>query len=55
MAQVGQFSLALAFIVALYSIVASVIGIRTRNDKLIASGRKYAATSNRNNVEVLKR
>jgi cytochrome c-type biogenesis protein CcmF len=42
MSQVGQFSLALAFIVTLYSIVASVIGIRTRNDKLIASGRNAA-------------
>lgn len=42
MAQVGQFSLALAFIVAIYSIVASLIGIRTRNDKLIASGRNAA-------------
>ncbi len=42
MAQVGQFSLALAFIVALYSIVASLIGIQTRNDKLIASGRNAA-------------
>jgi len=42
MAQVGQFALALAFIVTLYSIVASVIGIRNRNDKLIASGRNAA-------------
>jgi cytochrome c-type biogenesis protein CcmF len=42
MPQVGQFSLALAFIVALYSIVASLIGIRTQNDKLIASGRNAA-------------
>lgn len=42
MAQVGQFALALAFIVALYSIVASVLGIRSRNDKLIASGRNAA-------------
>jgi cytochrome c-type biogenesis protein CcmF len=42
MAQVGQFALALAFIAALYSIVASIIGIRSRNDKLIASGRNAA-------------
>ena len=42
MAQVGQFSLALAFVVTLYAIVASLIGIRTRNDKLIASGRNAA-------------
>jgi cytochrome c-type biogenesis protein CcmF len=42
MAQVGQFALALAFIVTIYSIVASVLGIRSRNDKLIASGRNAA-------------
>ncbi|HET9943740.1 MAG TPA: cytochrome c biogenesis protein CcsA, partial [Terriglobia bacterium] len=42
MAQVGQFALAIAFIVAIYAIVASLIGIRTRNDKLIASGRNAA-------------
>src|SRR5262245_23934953 len=42
MAQVGQFALALAFVVTLYAIVASLIGIRLRNDKLIASGRNAA-------------
>jgi cytochrome c-type biogenesis protein CcmF len=42
MAQLGQFALAIAFIVAIYAIVASVIGIRSRNDKLIASGRNAA-------------
>jgi len=42
MAQVGQFALALAFITALYAIVASVVGIRSHNDKLIASGRNAA-------------
>jgi cytochrome c-type biogenesis protein CcmF len=42
MAQLGQFALAIAFIVATYAIVASLIGIRSRNDKLIASGRNAA-------------
>jgi cytochrome c-type biogenesis protein CcmF len=42
MAQVGQFTLALAFVVTLYSIAASLAGIRLRNDKLIASGRNAA-------------
>jgi cytochrome c-type biogenesis protein CcmF len=42
MAQVGQFALAVAFILAVYAIVASLIGIRARNDKLIASGRNAA-------------
>ena len=42
MAQLGQFALAIAFIVAIYAIVASLIGIRARNDKLIASGRNAA-------------
>jgi cytochrome c-type biogenesis protein CcmF len=42
MAQVGQFALALAFIVTIYAIAASLIGIRARNDKLIASGRNAA-------------
>src|SRR5690242_5604523 len=42
MAQVGQFALALAFVVTIYSIIASLIGIRLKNDKLIASG-KHAA------------
>src|SRR5688572_30634192 len=41
-AQLGQFALAIAFIVGIYAIVASLIGIRTRNDKLIASGRNAA-------------
>lgn len=42
MAQVGQFALAVAFVVTLYSIAASLIGIKTQNDKLIASGRNAA-------------
>ncbi len=42
MAQTGQFALALAFIVTIYSIVASLLGIRLKNDKLIASGRNAA-------------
>src|SRR5215468_12145290 len=42
MAQVGQFALALAFVVSLYSIAASLVGIRLKNDKLIASGRNAA-------------
>jgi cytochrome c-type biogenesis protein CcmF len=42
MAQLGQFALAIAFIVAIYAIVASLVGIRARNDKLIASGRNAA-------------
>lgn len=42
MAQLGQFALAISFIVAIYAIVASLIGIRARNDKLIASGRNAA-------------
>src|ERR1043165_6628160 len=42
MAQFGQFALALAFVVTIYAIVASLIGIRYRNDKLIASGRNAA-------------
>src|SRR6516165_2994292 len=42
MAQVGQFALALAFVVTLYSILASLVGIRLKNDKLIASGRNAA-------------
>ena len=41
-AQFGQFALALAFVATLYSIVASLVGIRYRNDKLIASGRNAA-------------
>jgi cytochrome c-type biogenesis protein CcmF len=42
MAQIGQFALALAFVVTAYSVVASLVGIRLKNDKLIASG-KHAA------------
>src|SRR5215831_2499783 len=42
MGQVGQFALALAFIVTIYSIASSLLGIRLRNDKLIASGRNAA-------------
>src|SRR6185295_7700023 len=42
MAQLGQFALALAFVVTAYSIVASLLGIRYKNDKLIASGRNAA-------------
>src|SRR6476661_8604783 len=42
MAQVGQFALALAFVVSAYSVIASLIGIRIKNDKIIASG-KHAA------------
>ena len=42
MAQLGQFSLAIAFIVAIYAIVASLIGIRAHNEKLITSGRNAA-------------
>jgi cytochrome c-type biogenesis protein CcmF len=42
LAEAGQFALALAFVVTLYSIAASLIGIRTQNDKLIASGRNAA-------------
>src|SRR5438034_8153963 len=42
MAQLGQFALALAFVVTAYSIVASLVGIRFKNDKLIDSGRNAA-------------
>src|SRR5215510_7668632 len=45
MAQIGQFALALAFVVTAYSIAASLIGIRVRNDKLIASGRNAAVAT----------
>src|SRR5262245_34830103 len=38
MAQFGQFSLALAFVVTLDSIAASLPGIIFKNDKLLASG-----------------
>src|SRR5256885_4236434 len=36
MAQLGQFALALAWVVTAYSIVASLLGIRLKHDKLIA-------------------
>src|SRR5215475_15130306 len=42
MVQVGQFALALAFVMTAYSIVASLVGIRLKNDKLIASGKRAA-------------
>src|SRR2546427_12063875 len=42
MAQLGQFALALAFVVTAYSIIASLIGIRLKHDNLIASGRNAA-------------
>ena len=42
MAQIGQFALALAWVVTAYSVVASLVGIRFRHDKLIASGRNAA-------------
>jgi cytochrome c-type biogenesis protein CcmF len=41
-AQIGQFALALAWVVTAYSILASLLGIRLKNDKLIASGRNAA-------------
>src|SRR5215468_3729102 len=41
-AQIGQFALALAWVVTAYSIVASLLGIRLKNDNLIASGRNAA-------------
>src|SRR3954465_6484851 len=41
-AQLGQFALALAWVVTAYAIVASILGIRFKNDKLIASGRNAA-------------
>jgi len=37
--QLGQFGLALAFVATIYSIIASLVGIRIKNDRLIASGR----------------
>src|SRR3989442_4651445 len=42
MAQIGQFALALAWVVTAYSIVASLLGIRLKHDKLIASARNAA-------------
>jgi len=42
MAQLGQFALALAWVVTAYSIVASLLGIRLKHDNLIASGRNAA-------------
>jgi len=41
-AQIGQFALALAWVVTAYSIIASLVGIRFKNDSLIASGRNAA-------------
>ena len=41
-AQLGQFALALAWVVTAYSVAASVLGIRFKHDKLIASGRNAA-------------
>src|ERR1051326_4667248 len=41
-AQIGQFALALAWVVTAYSILASLLGIRLKNDNLIASGRNAA-------------
>src|SRR5262252_1439678 len=41
-AQIGQFALALAWVVTAYSVLASVLGIRLKNDNLIASGRNAA-------------
>ena len=38
MVDIGYFSLALAFLAAVYAIVASVVGARSRNPQLIASG-----------------
>ncbi len=42
MAQFGQFSFALALVLAIYSVVTSLAGIRGKNDRLIASGRNAA-------------
>src|SRR5207302_3210053 len=42
MAQHGQFALALEWVVTAYSVVASLLGIRLKNDNLIASGRNAA-------------
>src|SRR5262245_28125638 len=41
-AQLGQFALALAWVITAYSVVASILGIRLKHDKLIASGRNAA-------------
>jgi cytochrome c-type biogenesis protein CcmF len=41
-AQIGQFALALAWVVTAYSVLASILGIRYKHDKLIASGRNAA-------------
>jgi cytochrome c-type biogenesis protein CcmF len=41
-AQLGQFALALAWVVTAYSVIASILGIRFKHDKLIASGRNAA-------------
>ena len=37
-AQIGQFALAFAWVITAYSIIASLLGIRFKNDSLIASG-----------------
>src|SRR5947199_10474082 len=42
MAQIGQFALALAWVVTAYSIVASLLGIHLKHDRLVASGRNAA-------------
>src|SRR5215468_6496830 len=42
MVQVGQFALALALVLTAYSIIASLVGIRLKNDKLIDSGKRAA-------------
>ncbi len=39
MAQLGQFALALTFAATIYAIGVSLVGIRLKNDRLIASGR----------------
>jgi cytochrome c-type biogenesis protein CcmF len=41
-AQFGQFALALAWVITAYSVIASLLGIRLKHDKLIASGRNAA-------------
>ena len=41
-AQIGQFALTLAWVVTAYSVLASLLGIRLKHDKLIASGRNAA-------------
>src|SRR5215510_2815093 len=41
-AQFGQFALALAWVISAYSVIASLLGIRLKHDKLIASARNAA-------------